>query len=49
MEYIEGQNLFQIKDEDLKKRIIELRDKEISLARRMGFQPIDQCYFGNTI
>ena len=49
MEYVEGQDLFQIPMRELKERVMKLRDDEVSLAERMGFVSGDAYYPGNVI
>ena len=49
MEYIDGQNLFQIEPGKFKNRIIRLRDEEVSAAKKMGFETGDAYYPGNVI
>ena len=49
MQYVDGQTIFKIIPGELKEKIIQLRDREVTYAKRIGFIPVDEDYPENAI
>lgn len=49
MQYVDGQTIFKIIPGELKEKVIQLRDREVAYAKRIGFIPVDEDYPENAI